>query len=214
MPALKIVPAILTHSLVSIQEKIGSIERYGDMLQIDVMDSIFVPNKTLGIEVIKAIKTKLPLDLHLMVQEPSQDFIHSLATANKKIKISSITVHYEACKDIKNTISFIKKENIKACVAINPKTPLSAIKNILKDISMVLIMTVEPGFGGQSFIPGPLEKVSELRKLNPKMDIEVDGGINEKTALLARKAGANVLVVNSYLWNSKDRKGAIERLRR
>ena len=213
MPKIKIVPAILSPNLKTVNRELKEIEPYSDLLQVDIMDDIFVPNKTPQAEQLKALDTKIPLDIHLMVQEPSDEYLMGFIKANPKLKINNITVHYEACSNIKKTLEFIRKNNIKAGVAINPQTPLKAIKPVLDKVDIVLIMTVEPGFSGQGFIKEALSKITELRKLKPKMDIEVDGGINDVTAALAAKAGANMFVANSYIFKAKDKVAAIKRLR-
>lgn len=213
MLRIKIVPAILSPNLKTINGDLKEIEPYSDLLQIDIMDNIFVPNKTPQAEQLKILDTKIPLDIHLMVKEPSDEYLMGFIKANPKLKINNITVHYEACSNIKKTLEFIRENNIKAGVAINPKTPLEKIKNILGKVDVVLIMTVEPGFSGQGFIKNALDKVTELRKLKPKMDIEVDGGINDDTAALAAKAGANMFVANSYIFKAKDKVKAIRKLR-
>ena len=213
MPKIKIVPAILSPNPKTVNKDLKEIERYSDLLQIDIMDNVFVPNKTPQAEQLKILDTKIPLDIHLMVREPSREYLMSFIKANSKLKINNITVHYEACSSIKKTLGFIKKNNIKAGVAISPKTPLGKIKNLLDLVDVVLIMTVEPGFSGQGFIENALKKVTELRKLKPKMDIEVDGGINPHTASLAAKAGANMFVANSYIFKAKDKVKAIKKLR-
>ncbi|MBI2134449.1 ribulose-phosphate 3-epimerase [Candidatus Woesearchaeota archaeon] len=213
MPKIKIVPAILSPNFKTINKDLKEIEPYSDLLQVDIMDNIFVPNKTPQAEQLKSLDTKIPLDIHLMVKEPSHNYIMSFINANPELKINNITVHYEACSNIEKTLKFIKKNNIKAGVAINPKTPLEKIKNILDKADIVLIMTVEPGFSGQGFIKEALSKATELRRLKPDMDIEVDGGINDDTAALAAKAGANMFVANSYIFKAKDKAKAIKKLR-
>ena len=210
MPKIKIVPSILSANQDRLQEEINEVEEYSDLLQVDVMDNKFVPNITPQAELLKKFNTKVPLDIHLMVEEPSEEYIKSFIDANPKLKINNITVHYEACSNIKNTLNFIKSNNIKPSVAINPKTPLNKIKNILDEVEMVLIMTVEPGFSGQKFIEGCMDKVKELRELMPNLEIEVDGGINDKTAPIAVKAGANGLVVSSFIFKSEDKVKAIK----
>ena len=210
MPKIKIVPSILSANLDRLQEEINEVEDYSDLLQVDVMDNKFVPNITPQAEILKKFNTKVPLDIHLMVEEPSEDYIKSFIDANLNLKINNITVHQEACGDLVKTLNFIKKNNIKPAVAINPKTPLEAINNILNKVEMVLIMTVEPGFSGQKFIEDVLPKISQLRKMKPELDIEVDGGVNDKTAKLAVKAGANVLVVSSFIFKSEDKVKAIK----
>ena len=213
MPKIKIVPAILSPNLKTVNKDLKEIERYSDLLQIDIMDNVFVPNKTPQAEQLKTLDTKIPLDIHLMVKEPSEKYLMSFIKANPKLRINNVTVHYEACQNIEKTIDFIKSKGVKAGVAINPKTPLKAIKNVLDKVDIVLIMTVEPGFSGQGFIESALDKVTKLRKLKPKMDIEVDGGIKDDTAALAAKAGANMFVANSYIFKAKDKVKAIKKLR-
>ena len=210
MPKLKIVPSILSADQDRLQEEINGVEANSDLLQVDVMDNKFVPNITPQAELLKKFNTKVPLDIHLMVKEPSEDYIKSFIDANPNLEINNITVHQEACPDLKKTLEFIKKNNIKASVAINPKTSLDAIKDVLDKVDMVLIMTVVPGFSGQKFIEDCMDKVKKLRKLKPSLDIEVDGGINDKTARIAVKAGANVLVVSSFIFRSKDKVKAIK----
>ena len=212
MPKIKIVPSILSANQDRLQEEINEVEDHSDLLQVDVMDNKFVPNITPQAELLKKFDTKVPLDIHLMVKEPSQDYIKTFINSNKKLKINNITVHYEACSNLKEILGFIKKNNIKASVAINPKTPLNKIKNILDEVDMVLVMAVEPGFSGQKFIEKCMEKVRELRKLKPSLDIEVDGGINDKTAPITVKAGANVLVVSSFIFKAKDKVAAIKKI--
>ena len=212
MPKIKIVPSILSADQDKLQEEINEIEDYSDLLQVDVMDNKFVPNMTPQAELLKKFDTKVPLDIHLMVKDPSNDYIKTFINSNKKLKINNITVHYEACSNLEKTLYFIKKNNIKAAVAINPKTPLDKIQNVLDKVDMVLIMTVEPGFSGQKFIDGCMDKVRELRRLKPNLDIEVDGGINDKTAPIAVRAGTNVLVVSSFIFKAKDKVGAIKKI--
>jgi ribulose-phosphate 3-epimerase len=212
MPKIKIVPAILSPDLETVNEYLKEIEDRVDMLQVDVMDNVFVPNITPQAEQLKALRTKLPLDIHLMVKDPNKEYLKSYIDANPELKINNMTVHKEACSDIGKTLDIIKDLGVKAGVAINPKTILEAIKDVLNKADMVLVMTVEPGFSGQEFIPQALEKVKELRKLKPELDIEVDGGITDKTAPLAARAGANVFVTNSYIYKAKDRAKAIRGL--
>ena len=212
MLKIKIVPSILSANQDRLQEEINEVEEHSDLLQVDVMDNKFVPNITPQAELLKKFDTKVQLDIHLMVKEPSNEYIMSFIDANPKLKINNITVHYEACSNLEKTLNFIKKNKVKASVAINPKTPLDKIKNVLDKVDMVLIMTVEPGFSGQKFIEDCMEKVKELRRLKPKLDIEVDGGINDKTAPIAVKAGANVLVVSSFIFKAEDKAAAIKKI--
>ncbi len=173
----------------------------------------------MGPPVVRSIKTKLPIDCHLMIENPEQyieDFVNAGAT--------SITVHQEACIHLHRVIQQIKSYKIvrgnimnstmvRAAVSINPATPLEMIEPVLRDLDMVLIMSVNPGFGGQEFISSALEKISTLRSMAPKLDIQVDGGINSHTARACIKAGANILVAGSYIFGSKDRRMAIQSLR-
>jgi|TARA_B100001964_G_scaffold245555_1_gene333363 ribulose-phosphate 3-epimerase len=212
MPEIKIVPSILSANQDRLQEEINEVEKHSDLLQVDVMDNKFVPNITPQAELLKKFDTKVPLDIHLMVEEPSEDYIKSFIDANPKLKINNITVHQEACGNLKKTLEFIKNNNIKPSVAINPKTPLDAIKDVLDDVEMVLIMTVEPGFSGQKFIESCMDKVKELRGMKPELDIQVDGGVNDETAAIAVEAGANVLVVSSFIFKSDDKVGAINKI--
>lgn len=213
MPKVKIVPSILSANQDRLQEEINEIEENSDLIQVDVMDNIFVPNITPQAELLKKFNTKVPLDIHLMVKEPSESYIKSYIDANPNLKINNITVHQEACGNLIEKLKLIKDFDVKPAVAINPKTPLDAIFDVLDMVEMVLIMTVEPGFSGQKFMEEALLKVEKLRKLKPNLDIQVDGGINDKTALMAFKAGANVFVMSSYIFKSEDKAMAIEKVK-
>jgi len=208
MPELKIAPSILSADFGRLNQEIASIEAYVDLLHVDVMDGHFVPNITICPPVVRCIKTRLPLDCHLMIDNPAMyidDFV--------KAGAASITVHQEACVNLHRVIQQIKTAGVKAAASINPATPLVMIEDVLSDVDMVLIMSVNPGFGGQEFIEGVLDKIAELRQKMPDLDIQVDGGINSQTAQLVKKAGANILVSGSYIFEAEDRKGAIESLR-
>lgn len=205
---IQIAPSILSADFGHLNQEIATIETHSDLLHVDVMDGHFVPNITIGPPVVKCLKTKLPLDCHLMIEHPEM-FIEEFVKAGA----ASITVHQEACAHLHRVIQQIKSFGVKAAVSINPGTPLKMIEEVLDDVDMVLIMSVNPGFGGQKFIPSALAKIEELRKRKPKLDIEVDGGINAGTAKLCVKAGANILVAGSYIFGAKDRKAAIESLR-
>ncbi len=205
---IKIAPSILSADFGRINEEIKGIEPYSDYIHVDVMDGVFVPNITIGQEVLKNLKSSKPFDVHLMIVEPEKH-IEAFAKAGAGI----ITVHAEASMHLHRTLQLIKELGKKAGVSLNPSTPLSAIENILDDADMVLIMSVNPGFGGQNFIPQVLEKVRNLRKMKPELDIEIDGGIEPKTARDAINAGANVLVSGSYIFRQRDRVKAIESLR-
>ncbi|MED1606445.1 ribulose-phosphate 3-epimerase [Cytobacillus kochii] len=212
---VKIAPSILSADFSKLGEEILDVERGGaDYIHVDVMDGHFVPNITIGPLIVEAIRpiTNLPLDVHLMIENPDQ-YIPSFASAGADI----ITVHAEACKHLHRTIHLIKSLGVKAGVVINPATPVEAIKHVITDVDMVLLMTVNPGFGGQSFIENVLPKIAEVKEWsktsNPALEIEVDGGVNEETAKKCIAAGANVLVAGSAVYNKQDRKEAIARLR-
>ncbi|MBU0629085.1 MAG: ribulose-phosphate 3-epimerase [Nanoarchaeota archaeon] len=206
----KIAPSILSADRSNLQEEVNQIEPYSDLIHIDIMDGKFVPPITFQAEEIKKLKTKLEKDVHLMVIDPEKSFIPNFIDAGADI----ITIHSEACKDIPKTIALIRSKGVKVGLSINPPTPLSMIKPYLNDIDMVLIMSVNPGYAGQKFIPEVLTKIRELRKLKPNLDIEIDGGINKGTITEAVKAGANIIVAGSSIFNNPDRKQAIEDLKK
>jgi len=212
---IKIAPPILAADFSKLGEEVKRVEEGGaDLLHIDVMDGHFVPNISMGPMIVRSLRkeTKLPFDVHLMIENPDF-FLKSFADAGSDI----IVVSLEACLHLDRTIQTIKKLGKKAGVALNPDTSLCMIETVLKDIDMVLIMCVNPGFYGQAFIPSVLPKIENCRKLIKEqglhVDIEVDGGINEKTAPLVVKAGANILVAGSAIYFKKDAKKAIQALR-
>lgn len=205
---IKIAPSILSANFSKLQEQVDLVSN-ADLLHIDVMDGHFVPNITIGPVVIKNIKTKLVKDVHLMIENPEK-YIKPFRDAGADI----ITVHAETCKNLKKTLNEIKKLGAKAGVAINPDKQISVIKDVIDDADMVLLMTVFPGFGGQKFVESVLPRIEELRKLKPKLDIEVDGGINDKTIKKAVKAGANIIVAGSFVFHSKNPRETVELLRR
>lgn len=205
---LKIAASILSADFGKLNEEIASVEPFVDMLHVDIMDGHFVPNITIGPPVVRKIKTGLPMDLHLMIENP-ENYVEEFVKAGA----ASITVHQEASTHLHGLIQKIKELGIKAAVSINPGTPLEAIEEVLDDVDMVLIMSVNPGFGGQAFIPSVLDKVVELRGLKDDLDIQMDGGINDKTAGDCIDAGANILVAGSYIFGAEDRKAAVESLR-
>ena len=212
---IKIAPSILSADFAKLGEEIKDVEKGGaDYIHVDVMDGHFVPNITIGPLIVEAIRpvTKLPLDVHLMIEQPDL-YIKEFVRAGADI----ITVHVEASKHLHRTIQLIKSKGIKAGVVLNPHTPIELILHILEDIDMVLFMTVNPGFGGQSFIPQVLPKIKALadmiKEKNLSVDIEVDGGINEETAKQCVAAGANVLVAGSFIYNKPDRQAAIQSLK-
>jgi ribulose-phosphate 3-epimerase len=213
---VELVPSILSADFTRLGEQVRAAEAAGaDRIQIDVMDGHFVPNITMGPLVVEAVRrcTHLPLEAHLMITNP-QEYIETFAQAGADI----IIVHQEVSPHLHRTIQQIKQAGKKAAVALNPSTPVFLLENVLSLLDMVLIMTVNPGFGGQDFIPETLPKISALRQQIIERgftcDIEVDGGIHETTAPLAVKAGANILVAGSAVYNEKESVvQAIERLR-
>jgi len=210
----KIAPSILSADFAKLGEEIKKVEKHVDMLHIDVMDGHFVPNITFGQPVVAAIRkvSKLPLDVHLMIENPEK-YIDEFAAAGA----NSITVHAEATQNLSRTLSMIRNNKIKVAVALNPATPLSTIENVLEEVDMVLLMSVNPGFGGQKFIESVLPKIRELKEIinnqKLKVEIEIDGGINAETAQLAVSAGADILVAGSYIYGSKNPTEAIKSLR-
>ena len=211
---IKISPSILSADFSILGDEIKSLEQAGaDLIHIDVMDGHFVPNITMGPPIINMVRkcTKLPFDVHLMIS-PVEKYIKAFADAGSDI----ITIHPEATDNLKRAVSTIKSLGKKAGVSLNPKTPISALMDVINDIDLILIMSVNPGFAGQSFMSEVLPKVTELRKMinekKLKIDIEIDGGINFETAPLAVKAGANILVSGTTIF-SGSLKDNIQKLR-
>lgn len=203
--AVKISPSVLTADFLTLKEDIKKLESAGaDMLHLDVMDGIFVPNISFGVPVIKSIKshTKLPLDVHLMIDRPHR-YIKEFAEYSDWLGF-----HYEAGSDVAALLKEIRSFGCRACLTIKPCTAAAEVFEYLPLCDMVLVMSVEPGFGGQKFMPSALEKLSALREecrargLNT--ELEVDGGINAETAPLAVKAGATVLVAGNYIFSAED----------
>lgn len=212
---IKIAPSILASDFARLGEEVKDVEAAGaDYIHIDVMDGHFVPNITIGAPIVRALRpvTTLPLDVHLMIENPDS-FIEEFADAGADI----ITVHAEACPHLHRTIQLIKSKGTKAGVVINPGTPVEAIKHVIEDVDLVLLMTVNPGFGGQAFIERVLSKITETKQLAASLgvspEIEVDGGVNAETARLCIEAGATVLVAGSAIYNQSDRKAAIDQIR-
>lgn len=211
---IKISPSILSADFSILGDEIKNLEKAGaDLIHVDVMDGHFVPNITMGPPIIKAIRkcTKLPFDVHLMIS-PVEKYIKAFADAGSDI----ITLHPEATDNLKRAVQTVKSFGKKAGVSLNPKTPINALMDVINDIDLILIMSVNPGFAGQSFMSEVLPKVSELRKMindkKLKIDIEIDGGINFETAPLAVKAGANILVSGTTIF-SGSLKDNIQKLR-
>ncbi len=216
-PTIKIATSILSADFARLGEAVAEATKAGaDYIHVDIMDGQFVPNITFGAAMVKALRssTTLPLDVHLMVVEPERH-IQAFAEAGASI----LTVHAEACTHLHRVVHQIKEADVKVGVAINPGTPVSAVEEVLPDLDMVLVMSVNPGFPAQVFIPGSLDKVHRMRRridvMGRDVELEVDGGINESTAASVAQAGARVLVAGSAVFNERESvQQAVERLRR
>ncbi len=212
---IKIAPSILSADFSILGKEVKDVEKAGaDYIHIDVMDGHFVPNITIGPLIVEAIRpvTSLPFDVHLMIENPEK-YIQNFVRAGADI----ISVHTESCRHLYRTIYQIKEQGIKAGVVLNPATPVEMIRDVLTDIDLVLLMTVNPGFGGQTFIPNVLKKIEQVKRWkdeqNLTFEIEVDGGINDETAKQCVEKGVDVLVAGSYIFNNKNREQAIEMIR-
>jgi ribulose-phosphate 3-epimerase len=208
-------PSLLSSDFGRLAEEVRAVEAAGaDWIHVDVMDGRFVPNLTLGPVVVQAIKKAAtrPLDVHLMIVEPER-YIDAFVKAGADI----LTVHVEACTHLHRVLQQIRQAGARPAVVINPVTPLTTVEEVLDEVEMVLLMSVNPGFGGQSFIPQTVDRVRRLRAMldarGLNTDIEVDGGINAETARRVVEAGASVLVAGSYVFGSKDYAAAIRSLR-
>jgi ribulose-phosphate 3-epimerase len=217
MPKIKIAPSILSADFARLGEEIKAVTAAGaDYIHVDVMDGHFVPNLTIGPVVIKSVRpySKLPFDVHLMI-EPVDCYIESYVKAGADI----VTVHAEATTHLDRTLQHIKSLGVRAGVSLVPSTPASVLEFVMDYLDLILVMTVNPGFGGQAFIPSQLEKIRQIRamikKTGRKIDLQVDGGINPQTAKEVIKAGADVLVAGSAVFggNAKEYKDRIAKLR-
>lgn len=214
--SIKIAPSVLSADFAKMGEEIKSVEKAGaDIIHLDVMDGVFVPNITFGIKMVADVRriTSLPLDCHLMIVHPEK-YVKDFAKAGADY----ITVHYEACgESLKDTLLQIRENNVKCGLVINPDTPVEKIENLIPLCDMVLVMSVFPGFGGQKFIADVLDKCRAIRKIidenNLDCLLEIDGGINADTAKSAREAGCDVLVAGSAVFGASDRVAAISAVR-
>jgi len=211
----KIAPSILSADFTRLAEEVKAVEQAGaDYIHVDVMDGQFVPNITIGPLVVKAVRrtTRLPLDVHLMISDPDR-FIDAFVKAGADI----VTIHAEAATHLHRSLHYIRTAGARPSVSLNPATPLEAIEYVLGDVDMVLVMTVNPGFEAQAFIPGVVPKIERLKKMIDQRglstDIEVDGGINAETIAGVSAAGANVFVAGSAIFYSKDYSQTIREMR-
>ena len=210
---IKIAPSILSADFANLERDMKELSSlHVDMIHLDMMDGNFVPNITFGPDQIKDLRktTELVLDAHMMIQDPDR-FIPKIAQAGA----DSITIHQEATTHLHRSIQLIKDQGIKAGVALNPATPIDTLKYVLDDIDMILLMTVNPGFGGQKFIPAMLEKIKEAKKMigDRPIDLQVDGGVNDVTAKQCVQSGASILVAGSYVFKGNKEEN-LEKLRK
>ena len=203
-----IIPSVIAKSQAELDERTGKVKKYSSLIQLDIMDGEFVPNRSFDFDFkLPKVPKRCILEAHLMINNPEQWIERHWK------KVDTIIVHAESRKDLSEIIKFVKRKRRKVGIALNPWTPVEAILRYLDRIDQVLFMTVSPGFYGGKFLPETLSKVKILRQLKPKMDIEVDGGISPDTIKMAADAGANKFVVGSYLMESKDVKKAVNILK-
>ena len=203
-----VAPSILSADFGRLNEDIATVDDHCDYIHVDVMDGHFVPNLTFGAPVVKYIKSSKPLDVHLMIENP-ENYIEDFAKAGADI----LTCHIEACDDPAKFLADVKSHGMKAGLSVKPGTDVKELEPYLNDMDWVLVMSVEPGFGGQSFMPVSLDKIKWLRERRADLDIAVDGGIKADTGAQCVEAGANVLIAGSYIFKAEDRVAAIESLK-
>jgi ribulose-phosphate 3-epimerase len=215
MPKTLVAPSVLASDFANLQREITMInESQGDWIHVDIMDGVFVPNLSMGIPVVEAIKrhAKKPLDVHLMIVEPGR-FVETF----RKAGADNISVHVEACPHLHRNLEQIKALGCKAGVAINPHTSIRELENVIKDIDLICVMSVNPGFGGQKFIENTYEKVRQLKRMivdsGSNALIEIDGGVNMQNAKALIEAGADVLVAGNFVFSAPDPKGVISQLK-
>ncbi len=216
MKVIRICPSILNANFNDLPNEILKVAQFSDLLHLDVMDGKFVPNSTFSFEEAKEIigYSELPVDVHLMIEQADRYAIDYIQTG-----AFSITVHFEACEDPLNVLRSIRKSGKRVGLAIKPNTQITAIENFLDEIDMLLVMTVEPGFGGQSFIEGMVPKIEKAREWLREKELtdtwlQVDGGINLETIQIARKAGADTFVAGSVVYKNEDPASTIQQLRK
>lgn len=211
---IKIAPSVLSADFGILGEEVAKVEPVADLLHVDVMDGHFVPNLTIGPMVVEAIhrRTRVPLDVHLMIQNPER-YIGAFAQAGA----TYLTVHAEVCPHLHRTLQQIREAGLKAGVALNPSTSLHSVENVLDQLDMILLMSVNPGFGGQSFIPFVLKKIEELARrlhhIEPRPELEVDGGIKLENCRDVAHAGATILVAGSAIFGAPDPRAATVKIR-